>query len=423
MLNRDKQFIWHPYTQHGLEPELLPVVSAQSALLTLENNQKILDAISSWWVNIHGHSHPHIINAVYEQIQKLQQVIFAGCTHEPAIQLAELLINAVRNCGTDLQYCFYSDNGSTAVEAAMKIAFKYHQNKGQHSRKKFISLKNSYHGETLGCVAVSEREGFNNTFSELLFEVDFIPIDNIETLKNLVANQAEQYAAIIVEPLIQAVTGGMNIYNADYLTQIYQICLQHNILIICDEIFTGFYRTGTCFAFEQAQIKPDLLCLGKSLTGGFLPLAVTLATTEIYNAFYANNVNQAFIHGHSYTANPIACVAAIASWQILQHPNTQAAIKRISQYTKYRINKLSQHPLVTKPRSLGTIGAFNIGNQSNYFSHLSYVVRKLALQKNVLLRPLGNVIYTLPPYCVTDDEMVQIYDAIEYILNYLENNK
>ncbi len=421
MLSRDRQFVWHPYTQHGLEPELLAIISARGAWLTLQNGQKILDAISSWWLNIHGHSHPDIIDAVYQQLTKLQHVIFAGCTHEPAIQLAELLINAVQNGGSALQYCFYSDNGSTAVETALKMAFKYHQNRGNHTRKKFLSLKNSFHGETLGCISLSDRDGYNKSFSELLFQVDFIPTNNINILNHLIANQAEQYAAIIIEPLIQ--TNGMLIYDTNYLTQIAQICQQHHILVICDEVFTGFYRTGTCFAFEQAKIKPDLLCLGKSLTGGYLPLAVTLSTTDIYNAFYTNNISNALTHGHSYTANPLACVAAIASWQILQRPDTQASIKRIAQYTQYRLNQLAEHPLVSSPRSLGAIGAITLGNTASYFSQIGYVIRQLALQKNVLLRPLGNVIYTLPPYCVKDEELDHLFNTIEYLLNYLAENK
>lgn len=416
MLTRDRKTLWHPFTQHNLEPELLPIVSAQGAWLKLSNGQKILDAISSWWVNVHGHTHPDIVNAICKQVQQLEQVIFAGCTHEPAIQLAEFLINALQQLGTQLSYCFYSDNGSTAVEAALKIAFQYHLNIGIKTRNRFISLQHAHHGETLGCMSLSDRGGFNKLFSALLFQVDFIPTDNIEILKDLLSTQSERYAAIIVEPLIQA-SSGMRIYPPLYLAEVAELCQKHGILLICDEVFTGFYRTGTCFAFEQAGIKPDLLCLGKSLTGGFLPFAATVVTADIYQAFYADKIERGFIHGHSYTANPIACAAAIASWQILHCPDTQNSIQRIIQYTQNRIEKLSTNPKAFSPQSLGTIGTVNISPTSTYYSHISYKIRRLALEKNVLLRSLGPVIYAVPPYCVTDDELDLIYNTIEYLLN------
>ena len=242
----------------------------------------------------------------------------------------------------------------------------------------------------------------------------------MDILQNLLSSHAEQYAAIIVEPLIQA-AGGMRIYATQYLTDLASLCQKHNILLICDEVFTGFYRTGTCFAFEQAGIKPDFLCLGKSLTGGFLPLAATLVTENIYSAFYANEIDRGFIHGHSYSANPIACAAAIASWHLLQLPETQSSIRRIIQHTQQRIDQLSCDTNIFSPRSLGTIGAVNISPTSTYFTHTSYKIRKLAIQQGVLLRPLGPVIYVVPPYCVTENEINIIYDCIEYILHNLEN--
>lgn len=420
MIHRDKKILWHPYTQHGLEPDLLEILSAHGAWLQLSNGQKILDAISSWWVNVHGHTHPTIIDAIYQQAQQLDHVIFAGCTHEPAIQLAELLINAAQNSQSNLRFCFYSDNGSTAIEAAIKMAYQYHQNNGAKTRTRFISLQNAYHGETIGCVSMNDRHGFSKIFTHLLFQVDFVPTDNIEILKNLLSTQSEKYAAIIVEPLIQSVNG-MKIYAKQYLFELAKLCQEHNILLICDEVFTGFYRTGTCFAFEQANIKPDILCLGKSLTGGVLPLAATLVSADVYNAFYATEVERGFIHGHSYSANPIACAAAIASWNLLQLPETQSAIQRITQCTKNNIARLSLHPHVFNPRALGTIGALNVPSISNYFSQISYKIRKLALEQNILLRPLGPVIYTVPPYCVSDEDLDNVYNCIEYILNNLEN--
>jgi adenosylmethionine-8-amino-7-oxononanoate aminotransferase len=414
---RDQAVLWHPFTQHGLEAEFLAVKSGSGAWLTLENGDKILDAISSWWVNIHGHAHPQMAAAIAAQAQKLEHVIFAGFTHEPAIQLAETLIKDVQSKGTQLSRCFLSDSGSTAVEAALKMAYQYHKNKGIKNRTRFIALENSYHGDTLGSMNVSSRGRYHLHYKELLADVDFVPTDNIDALKNLLDKYPQQHAAIIFEPLVQA-AGGMVFYSADYLKKAVELCKQAGILLICDEIFTNFYRTGTCFAFEQVNIQPDILCLGKGLTGGYLTLSALLATDEIYESFIGNEMAQAFWHSSSYTGNPIACATALASWELLQSSETQVTIQNIGQRTQFWIEQLKEHPNVENARHLGTLGAVNIKKIPSYYSSQVYGMRAKALQNKVLLRPMGPVLYCLPPYCVTMAELDHIYETFYKLLDH-----
>ncbi|MFT3741376.1 MAG: adenosylmethionine--8-amino-7-oxononanoate transaminase [Gammaproteobacteria bacterium] len=416
LLARDKKVIWHPYTQHGLEEDCLPVTAGQGAWLMLQDGQVILDAISSWWVNLHGHGHPAMAQAIYDQAHQLEHVMFAGFTHEPAVELAETLVNAVKARGTALSRCFYSDNGSTAVEAALKIAYQYHKNLGQSQRNRFISVSNAFHGDTLGSMALSSRAHYHRHFADLLPAVDFISADHIQTLEHYLAENAQQYAALIIEPLVQG-AAGMAMHSVEFLTQVAALCKKHNVLLICDEVFTGFYRTGTCFAFEQAGIQPDLLCLSKGLTGGFLPLGATLVTEEIFSAFCSTQVEQAFLHGHSYTANPLACAAALTSWRLLHRPETQLAIQRISVQTEQWIAQLAQHHNGSQARALGTIGAINLQHIPDYFSDIKLKIRRFALSHHVLLRPIGPVLYAVPPYCVTESELNLIYSVMEAILN------
>ncbi len=415
---RDSKVLWHPYTQHGLGPNFPEVVKGSGANLTLSTGQQILDAISSWWVNLHGHCHPKIVQAVQKQVEKLEHVIFAGFTHEPAVTLAEMLLNATKLRGAKLAKVFYSDNGSTSVETALKMAYQYQQNIGQSHRKNFLALKGSYHGDTLGAMAVSDPEGFHTKFKELLPLVDFVEADDLEGFKKQIELHGKDYCALIVEPLIQGASG-MRIYSAKFLTEIVLLCKQNGVLVVFDEVFTGFYRTGVCFAFEHAKVFPDLLCLSKGLTGGFLPLAATLCTEDIYDSFVSENVKDAFLHGHSYTANPLSCAAAIVSWELLQKDECQERIKQICNLTRKNILNLSSHPKVSNARCLGTIGAIDFSSQGNYFSSLSAKVKGKALEKGVLLRPLGNVLYAVPPYCVIDQEVEWIYKVMSEILDEL----
>jgi len=413
---RDQKTLWHPFTQHGLEGECLSVSSAKGVWLTLDDGRKILDAISSWWVNLHGHAHPAIAEAIFTQANQLEHVMFARFTHEPAVKLAEILTTAAQAGGAPLTRCFYSDNGSTAVEAAMKLAYQYHKNRGVHTRTRFMALTHAYHGDTLGAMAVSARGSYHQHFSGLLPAVDFISTQDTHQLEEYLNHHAEQYAALIVEPMVQG-AGGMRMYSADFLSAAASLCKKAGVLLICDEIFTGFYRTGRCFAFEHAQIKPDLMCLGKGLTGGFLTLSATLATEEIFSTFRSDDMNHAFLHGHSFSANPLACAAAIASWDILQTENTQRAIKNITRQTATWIERLSTHRNCAAARSLGTIGAIEMRGLPDYLSGNAYKIFSYAIKKGVLLRPLGPVIYTVPPYCMNETELDTVYSVIQSLLD------
>lgn len=416
LVQRDQKYLWHPYAQHGIETEFLPVIAAKGSTLILEDGKTIIDAISSWWVNLHGHSHPIIAQAIFKQAQQLEQVIFAGFTHEPAVNLAEKLLTALQASGTDLSRCFYSDNGSTAVEVAMKMAYQYHQNQGDCNRSKFLALTNSYHGDTLGSMSLSARNSYHQPFQKLFPHVDFIKPDDLASLEVFLKN-ANEYAAVIVEPLVQGATG-MRMYSADFLQTLAVNCQAAGIFLICDEAFTAFYRTGKCFAFEHANIKPDFLCLAKGLSGGFLPLAMTLTTEKIFAGFIDQTNQQTFLHGHSFTANPLACAAGIASWDLLHEAETQNAIKKIEHQTNEWIDYLAKQPRVKDARQCGTIGAIELDYDANY--SLNYKIRSFALQKGVLLRPLGSVIYSVPPYCITSTELDQVYSTIEFIINNLE---
>ena len=420
LLERDRAVVWHPYTQHGLGREPLPVVSAQGAYLNLASGQRVLDGISSWWVNIHGHAHPRIVKAIAEQAAKLEHVIFAGFTHEPAVALAEILVRgANRTCSGSFSRAFFSDNGSTAVEVALKMAYQSFVNQGKPERPRFLALRNSYHGDTFGAMAVGEPNGFHSLFRGLLPQVDFVEPSDLEGFERLLAVPQVPYAAFIFEPLIQA-AGGMRVYSHEFLKSAIELCRKKGVITIADEVFTGFYRTGTLFAFEQIGATPDLLCLSKGITGGFLPLSATLATDEIYSAFLSKDVRQAFLHGHSYTANPIACAAALESWAMLEEPGTQERIRRIGVKTSERVARIkAQGSNVKSARSLGTIGAVEIDSSRTYFNSPSAIIAEKAIAKGVLIRPLGNVLYAVPPYCVTGSELDRIYDVIEEILHEL----
>ena len=412
--------IWYPFTQHKLRSENLRVARGKGAWLHLENGQKIFDAISSWWVNIHGHGNRDIAKAVGKQAEELEHVILAGLSHEPAEALASGLIDLTTKCGGNFSKVFYSDNGSTAVEVALKMSCQYHQNRGD-MRHRFLSLKGAYHGDTVGAMSVSEPDGFHKNFAHLLFPTDFVPPGDRDALGELEQNHPEQYAAFIVEPIVQG-AGGMNFYESSYLQLLKSFCYRHGILLIFDEVFTGFGRLEQLFAFQQASVVPDILCVSKGITGGFLPMGATLATREIYEAFLSEKIEMAFLHGHSYTGNPIAASASLASMKILQSDECHRARVLIGETTRKRIHKLSQRKGIVNARFMGTIGAFNLEKMGGYFdSDFSYRFFKRAVEKGVLLRPLGNVIYTLPPYCSTVADINYVYDTIEQLVEEFTN--
>lgn len=406
----------------------VPVVKAEGVYLIDENGKKYIDAISSWWTNLHGHSHPYIAKKIYEQALQLEHVLFAGCTHEPAVQLAERLIPLLRG---NFSKIFYSDNGSTAVEVAIKMALQYWKNKAGSSlqvsgtRAKILALHHSYHGDTFGAMSISERGVFTQAFEENLFEVIFIdpPLkENIREIKAQIKNFESQAACFIYEPMVQG-AGGMNMYDATAMNELLIHLKQQEVICIADEVMTGFGRTGKLFASEHIGEKPDIICLSKGLTGGSLPLAITACTQKIFDAFLSDDLHQTFFHGHSYTANPIACAAALASLDLLQKEECVKNIQYIAERNIEFVNELKTEGLkdkTIKPRSTGTILAFEFQSaDKNYLNKVKEETMQFALQKGVLLRPLGNTIYIMPPYCITKEELDKVYTLLRQIIRSL----
>lgn len=419
LVNRDATVIWHPYTQHKSMSEVLPVIKGeQSCLIDVQGNRYI-DAISSWWTNIHGHAHPFIAQKIYEQALQLQHVIFAGCTHEPAVALAEQLLPLLPG---QMARVFYSDNGSTAVEVALKMAIQFQQQQEIYpkkiSRNKLIALKNAYHGDTFGAMSVSDRGVFSLAFQHYLFEVIFLdPNCPHQTLKEQCAQyNMNEVAAIIYEPLVQG-AGGMNMYDASQLNDLVCYLKQENVVCIADEVMTGFGRTGQLFASTYIYHSPDIICLSKGITGGSLPLAVTACTQKIFDAFLSDDLYKTFFHGHSYTANPLACAAALASLELLQNDNCLDGIARIAEGHVKWVEKQRQNNKINDPRSLGTILAFELNNgKKDYLNQQKQRIIDIAMKEGVFLRPLGNTIYLMPPYCITMEEQEKLYDVLEKII-------
>ncbi len=420
--------IWHPYTQAKTAPPPLKVKSAQGIWLELDDGSRLMDCISSWWVTLHGHAHPAIATAIFEQAKRLEQVIFAGFTHDPAEQLAARLIERLP---AGLSRVFFTDNGSTAVEAALKMAYQYWSNRGQ-PRTTFLAFEGAYHGDTVGAMSVGARSLFSKVFGELLFEVEFVPFPatylddpaveqaearSLEVLTKTLSQHPDRYAGIIVEPLVQG-AGGMRMCRPAFLQQVQAIARQYDTLLIFDEVMTGFGRTGDWFASFRAQVSPDVICLSKGITGGFLPLAVTVCTEAIYDAFYSDDPTKTLYHGHSYTANPLGCAAAIASWDLMIQ--NEAAFKTMEAKHLHHLNELRQYPQVERIRVMGTIAALDlVTTQPGYLNQMGAAVRQQAIAHGLLLRPLGNVLYLMPPYCITDDELAQAYAGIQSILHTL----
>ena len=432
LVQLDRKYIWHPFTQEKNLKEPIVITKGEGAYLFDTNGKKYFDAISSWWTNIHGHAQPKIAKAIAEQAHNLEHVSFAGFSPEPAIKLAEVLVKLLNDNSDDeaskLTKVFFSDNGSTAVEVALKIAHQYWQNKGQ-VRKKFISFKGAYHGDTFGAMAVGKASGFHKNFETLLFDVDFFDFpttwngdSNAEAKEEKILTEIEKYiqqnknyiAGLIIEPLGQG-GGGFNMSGERFLRELVRLCKSNEVLVIFDEVMTGFGRTGDLFACKKASALPDLICLSKGITGGFLPLACTVVREEIYEAFLGNNFDKAFAHGHSYTANPIGCAAALASLELLIRNETLEQIKMIESVHRLRLEHLAkQHEPITKPRITGTIAAFDLNKKNGqYAGQLSEQLKNKFLTQGFIIRPLGNVIYLMPPYCTRQEELNHVYNIIE----------
>jgi len=401
--------VWHPFTQHGLGEPIPLVTHAEGAVLHTADGRRVVDAISSWWVTTHGHCHPRIMAAIRAQTEKLDQIIFAGWTHAPAEELAERLVALF---DTRLPHVFYSDSGSTAVEVALKMALGYWGNRNE-PRHRILALEHGYHGDTIGTMSVGARGVFNRAYAPLLFDVGTIPFpvgDGSNTLDALEQACRDRPAALIVEPLVLG-AGGMLFYSPDILERMRAICAQHDVLFIADEVMTGWGRTGTRFACDQADITPDILCLSKGLTGGAVPLAATLATKTVYDAHYSQDRASMLFHSSSYTANPIACAAALANLDIWRD---EPVVEQIALLCDRQRTRLEQLPTVARnARQKGTIVAFEWGpDEASYMSDLGPRLLAFFRSRDLLLRPLGNTVYVMPPYCIDEADLDRIYSGI-----------
>lgn len=411
--------IWHPYTQMQTAGVPVNIVSGKGAYLFDDKGNRYIDAVASWWTNLHGHAHPYIAKAIAEQATKLEQVIFAGFTHEPAVTLAEKLLARIPYHNK----VFYSDNGSTAVEAGIKMTLQYWWNKGQE-RKKIIAFRDAYHGDTFGSMSVSARGVFTGPYQSLLFDVLFIDTPTpgneetcLQQLQELTSTHND-IAAFIYEPLVLG-SAGMLMYEPATLDKLIALCKQKSILTIADEVMTGFGRTGKFLATDYCEQKPDIICLSKGITGGFMPFAATTCTQAVYDAFLSNEKLKMLFHGHSYTGNPLGCAAAIASLELFEQENTFESIAGIEKSHSAFAEKLKANKRVTRVRQRGTILAIelNTAGDSGYLSNMRDKAYGYFMERKVILRPLGNVVYVLPPYCISEADLQEVYEAIEGFVN------
>ncbi len=399
----DRNLVWHPYTPLRSE-EPLPVVAAENEFLHLADGRRIIDGISSWWTILHGHRQPAIMQAIRDATRRLDHVLFAGATHPDAIEVAGYLLGSMP--WTNGGRVFYSDNGSTAVEVALKMAYQFWCHRGEPHRTLFIGFENGYHGDTFGAMSVGRDPLFFGRFEPLLFRCLQVPVDANRLNEALQAHTGE-VAAVILEPLVQG-AGGMQMHSPEELAAIAEVCREHDVVLIADEVMTGFGRTGSLWAFEQAAIAPDLVCVAKGITGGVLPLAGTLVSPRVVEAFDTADRAKTFFHGHSFTANPLACAAAVANWKLIQNGQWLLDVKRIEAYWEEHLGDLS----VKRVRIRGLIAAVELDLPGGYLAEAGTAMKKACLDVGVLLRPLGNVIYAMPPLCTSNDSLSRIVDAI-----------
>lgn len=437
--------MWHPDTQMHTAPPPVPIVSGRGALLIDEDGREYIDGVSSWWVNIHGHAHPYIAGKIAEQAATLEHCIFAGLTHPPAVTLAERLLDVLpyneRMPDRRQTKVFFSDNGSTAVEVALKMAIQYWHNQGI-AKKKILAFRHGYHGDTFGAMSVSARSVFTRVFEDYLFEVEYIdppvpdgmgagilttpaesrgamPDDTYyESVRELL--RSKEYAAFIFEPLVLG-AGGMRMYSPAALERLVDICREEGLLIITDEVMTGFGRTGRRFAMDYLEAKADIICLSKGLTGGTMALGVTTCVEKVYEAFLSTDKLKMFLHGHSFTANPVACAAALASLDLFVEETCSQNIERVTGAQRSFIERVTGHRMIKNPRQTGTIAAFELitNEADSYMNQIRDFVSDYFIRHQVILRPLGNTIYVLPPYCITDDELGRLHDVIFSLLDEL----
>ncbi|MEM6454842.1 MAG: adenosylmethionine--8-amino-7-oxononanoate transaminase [Acidobacteriota bacterium] len=420
----DAAHVWHPYTQMHTAPPPIPIVAADGAYLIAHDGRRILDGISSWWVNIHGHSHPRLNRALAAQAEKMQQVMFAGFTHPAAAKLAAALADRAPG---DLPHVFYSDDGSTAVEVAMKMAFQYWRNRGDDRRTLFVALDDAYHGDTFGAMAAGGVSTFHATFAALFCTVRRVATpwsadrpDAGEDLETLLAREGDRVAAVLIEPMLQG-AGGMRVQPPAYVQRVRALTADHGIPLIADEIFTGFGRTGRFFACEHAGVEPDLLCVSKALTAGYLPLSATLASPAIYDAFLSEDRGRTLFHGHSFTGNALACAVALESLALFDDADRLGRVAALERRFRERLARIANLPAVAETRCLGAMAAIDVKPRGDggYLDALGPQLAAAFLARDILLRPLGNVLYFLPPYVIDDADVERVFDAIEDVLGAL----
>jgi adenosylmethionine---8-amino-7-oxononanoate aminotransferase len=437
LVARDAECLWHPYTQMLTRPEPIPIVRGEGVYLYTEDGRRLLDGTSSWWVNIHGHSHPVLNEALVAQAREIEHVIFANCTHRPGIELAERLVEALP---AGLTRVFYSDNGSTAVEAAMKMASQYWSNQGQ-DRRTFVTLHHAYHGDTVGAMSASDDSVFTRPFRPMLFDVvrahapycyrcpvgleratcqveclgadtrpAFVQAESWErTLGRQLERHGNDVAAVLVEPMLQG-AGGMIVWPAEFLAGVRRLCDEHGVLMIADEVLTGFGRTGRLFACEHANLTPDIICLSKAVTGGYLPLGVTVATERVYDAFLSEDRARTFFHGHSFTGNPLACALAIASLRLIGETRAVEKVQTMEAWLRRGLAPLRGHQSVGDVRILGGVGIVELVSDKatrsagGYLDDVGPKMTHAFLERGLLLRPLGSIVYAMPPYVITESE-------------------
>src|SRR5437762_10869917 len=418
--------IWHPFTNSVMDPAPIEIERAEGVWLYAKDGRKIIDAVSSWWVNVHGHANPHIAAAIAEQARKMDHVILAGFTHQPAEELASRLRGWIP---PELTHLFFSDDGSTAVEVALKLAVQHFSNKGRSEKREIVALEHGYHGDTAGAMSVSDDSPFTDPFRTMRYPVHRVHsaycyrcpvglkretchIECVQQLESLLAERGEKIAAVIVEPRLQG-AGGMIVHPVEFLQKVRALCTKHDVLLIADEVLTGFGRTGKMFACDLAGMTPDLMCLSKGITGGFLPMGVTLCTDRVEAAFRSEDRRHTFYHGHSYTGNALACAAANASLQIFDDEPVFDRIATIARIHSERLPQLREFSPVGDTRQIGTIGALELrADDAGYLSAMRPKLYQFFLERGVLLRPLGNVVYVLPPYVISPDELHHVYDVI-----------
>lgn len=418
---RDKKHLWHPLTQHKLHPNHLAITKAEGVMLYDENGNSYIDGIASWYTCMYGHCNPYIIKSITEQLSKLDQVVFSGFTHKPAIEMSEALM---RILPSNQQKIFFSDNGSTSVEVAVKMAMQYHFNQGE-KRSKIIAFEDAFHGDTFGAMSVSDLSVYNGAFQDFLLTVDRIDVPTKENFASVkerfkVFLETGEVLAFVFEPLVQG-AASMKMYNADLLDELISMAKSYNVVTIADEVMTGFGKTGKNFASEYLENYPDIMCLSKSLTGGVVPMALTTCTQKVYDAFYDDEIKKGFFHGHTYSANPLGCTAIKAGIELLISDEMQNNIRRIEKQHQKFNEKINAHSKVKSTRQIGVIFALDLNVEMDRYGSLRDELFSFFMKNGVCLRPLGNTIYILPPFIISNKELKKVYDVIEASLNIVGN--